>query len=137
MEEERERRIKSKYNSSLAIILRLDNLWKEANSHARREVFKKWNLDLDNIWRELARDLDDKDYDKFKAEFDDFDTKLAKTGDFIDQTPSGWKELSKEQIDMRSKQYKILSEKDLFLRRLENHIGKGTEWEEGDDDDFE
>ena len=39
--------------------------------------------------------------------------------------------------DKRAEQYKILNEKELFLKRLENELGKGTTFDDGDEDDFE
>lgn len=127
----------SKYNTGLAIIYRLDNLWKDANRHSRSGQYSQWDLDLDNIWRELARDLDDTEYGKKKIKFDEFTEKLVKSGKFYDSTPDGWKDLSKDEIKNRNKQYRVLTEKELFLKRLENHLGKGTAWSDESEDDFE
>lgn len=45
----------SKYNSGIAIIMRLDVLWKDTHVHSRSGQYYKWNLDLDRIWCELSR----------------------------------------------------------------------------------
>lgn len=127
----------SKYNSGVAIQIRLDELWKDANRHSRARQFDKWNMDLDNIWRELARDFDekedDKEYKKYKGEFDYFSTKLSEQGPFMDSAPAGWVDLNLDDKKKRRKHYDILQEKELFLKRLENHLGKGTAWDKGED----
>jgi len=40
-------------------------------------------------------------------------------------------------VENREEQYQILMDKQLFLARLENELGKGTTFGEGDEDDFE
>jgi len=127
----------SKYSSGVNILIRLDGLWKDANNHSRLGLFQKWNCDLDRIWCELARDLEETEYDEKKKDFDNFDTQLADLGNFEDNGDVGFQPLTKDQITKRNKHYKTLMEKDLFLRRLENSLGKGTTWDEGDEDDFE
>jgi len=127
----------SKYNSGIAQIYRLDTLWKDANRHSRKGQYNKWNLDLDNLWRELAKDINEKNYEEKKKKFDKFDRDLANEGQFYDNGKKGWEELDEPTIKKRNNQYKILNEKELFLRRLENEVGKGTAWDDGNEDDFE
>jgi len=126
----------SKYSSGVNIIIRLDALWKDVNNHARTGKFSLWNLDLDRIWCELARDLKE-NYEDKKKTFDIFDTKMVTIGNFTDKEPEGFKDVSPEDIKKRSQHYKILMEKELFLRRLENELGKGTTFDDGDEDDFD
>lgn len=146
MEENQE--LKSKYNSGVNILIRLDSLWKDANNHSRAGLYSKWNNDLDTIWSELARDLNEKEYQDskdedgkiikgYKSKFGDFDIELAKVGAFEDEIGNSFNPLTKEQIEKRQKQYRLLREKELFLRRLENHLGKGTAWEDEDGYDFD
>lgn len=135
----------SKYNSGVAIILRLDGLWKDTHKHSRAGFFYKWNQDLDRIWVELARDLDDSEYnDKrdgdnvvkegYKTKFDSFDKRLSDLKVPLKDTLSNdFENPSETDMEVRSKQYKILMEKELFLRRLENKVGKGTAWSEEED----
>lgn len=127
----------SKHSSGVSILIRIDGLWKDANLHSRAGLFSKWNTDLDVIWRELARDLDDSDYESKKTKFNKFDEDLVNSGNFKDTGNETFDGLSKSQVDSRSKQYKILNDKELFLKRLENKLGKGTTWDDGDEDDFE
>lgn len=148
MEEEKRT---SKHNSSVSIIIRLDFLWKDANRHSRLGHFADWNNDLDTIWRELARDLKDDEYKDqkekkegkdittkgYKSNFDAFDEEIKTSGRIEDSAGQGFNKLTEDQITTRAKQYEILNRKDLFLRRLENHLGKGTKFIDEDEDDFD
>ena len=134
---EENEQIKSKYSSGINIILRLDQLWKDTHLHSRNDLFYKWNNDLDCIWRELARDIKDNEYVDKKKGFDGFDTEIKKVGNFQDQTPNGFKKPDSDFWKKRDEHYKILMEKELYLKRLENELGKGTAYDEGDEYDFE
>lgn len=119
-------------------------------------MYYKWNEELDSVWLELARDLEQREYydldeknniihnpekdeDKiekrgFKSRFDRFESRLRPLLPFKDSSQKGFNSLTEEELKNRNKQYKLLMEKQLFLARLENEIGKGTSWEEEDDD---
>jgi len=135
----------SKHSSGVSIIIRLDQLWKNCHSYKRNGQYMKWNEELDSVWLELARDLkksgkedkdadEKKDYDKLKEKFDEFDDKISEIGQIIDAAPSGFAELPKNFVENRNKHYKALMDKQLFLARLENAVGKGTSWDDEDDD---
>lgn len=137
----------SKYNAGVAIQMRLDGLWKEANSFVLNEQYYKWNTVLDRIWSELARDIKvDEFKDKIKNniveikgygnQYKEFDEELLKLGKIVDTEPEGFKKITQNDLDKRRKQYSILMNKEIFLRRLENHLGKGTAWDDHDEDDF-
>lgn len=126
----------SKHSSGISIIIRIDGLWKDANIYSCSGLFSKWNTKLDVIWRELARDILSEDYKKTKEEFDKFDEQLVKTGPFKDTGSDSFDDVSKDDQTNRSKQYKILNDKELFLKRLENKLGKGTTFSDGEEDDF-
>jgi hypothetical protein len=132
----------SKYSSGINILKRIDELWKDTHKHSRTGEFSKWNADLDRIWLELARDLKDKPlkqelkFNTNKDLFDKFDTAIADLGDFEDNLNDSFNPISKEKIQKRNKQYQVLMNKQLFLARLENAIGKGTTMEDEDDDEF-
>jgi hypothetical protein len=141
----------SRYNAGVAIQIRLDLIWKDANFHARHGEYSKWNMDLDRAWCELARDIKDNEYedktikDKTgklikvlgnKSLFDSFDTRLGKLMPFKDDATDDFKKPTEEQKKKRNEQYRLLMEKELFLKRLENHLGKGTAFENEDEDDF-
>ena len=136
MEQEEDKKI-SKHHGSVSIIIRLDSLWRDTHAHSRNGLFSKWNADLDRIWCELARDLRNEGFKDKKELFDKFDEDLSKEGDFNDGGSEGFKKITKNEREKRAKQYKILMEKELFLRRLENELGKGTAYEDEDDYDMD
>lgn len=135
----------SKYSTGVNINIRIDQLWKDSHLHSRNGLYDAWNLDLDCIWSELARDFGDKEdkkkgiltYNQLKEKFDEFDARILEQGVISDKRPEGFKDLSEKQIEARNKHYKILREKQLFLARLENKLGKGTTYDTGDDDEVD
>jgi len=126
----------SKHSSGVSIIIRINGLWIDANSFSCSGKFSKWNTKLDVIWRELARDINRDEYNEMKKEFDSFDEKLTETGQFQDTGSDSFDDLPGISQENRSKQYRILNDKELFLKRLENKLGKGTTFSDGDEDDF-
>lgn len=84
--------------------------------------------------------LDEEKYNKvvnkkgYKTRFEAFERELKPLLPFSDLGGVGFEEPKSEQVEKRDKQYKTLMEKQLFLARLENEIGKGTSWEEEDED---
>ena len=107
----------SKYNSGIAQIYRIDNLWKDTHSHSRNGEMDKWNWDLDRVWVELAADL--KTDDKKVTAFNEINKTIAELKE----------KLSNKKIEVAkyfSEIYQRLMEKELFLRRLQNDVGKGT-----------
>ena len=127
----------SKHSSGVSILIRIDGLWKDANNHSRGGQFSKWNTDLDVIWRELARDFNNDDYEEEKKKFDEFDKGLVEIGRFNDNGSDTFNDEEIETINKRSKHYRKLNDKELFLKRLENKYGKGTTWSDGDEEDIE
>ena len=75
-----------------------------------------------------------------KEKFEELDKAVFENGDLIDNEESvsvGFQKPSSNLWKKRNDQYKALMAKDLFLRRLENHLGKGTAWDEEDEDGFD
>ena len=132
----------SKYSTGVSINIRVDHLWIDTHTHSRSGNYNAWNVDLDCIWSELSRDLKDKKgeknvYETKQKEFDKFDEEILKEGVIIDTKPSGFIKITDKQKVSRSKHYKILRRKQLFLTRLENTLGKGTTFDRNDDDDVD
>jgi len=134
----------SKFSSGLNIIMRLDVLWRNCQDFKRQGQYSKWNDELDTIWLELARDSSPEDYKDVKDDdgkimkgtkslFEEFDKKLKAQLPFNDAL-TGFKKPEPGIFTRRNEQYKTLMEKQLFLARLENKIGKGTSWGEQEDD---
>jgi len=126
----------SKHSSGVSIIIRIDGLWKDANIHSCAGQYAKWNTKLDVIWRELARDIKESEYETKKKAFDKFDKDLVDTGAFKDTGSDTFEDVDKKDAENRSKQYRILNDKELYLKRLENKLGKGTTFNDGEEDDF-
>ena len=126
----------SKHSSGVSIIIRIDGLWKDANINSCAGQYSKWNTKLDVIWRELARDILEADWKEKKEAFDKFDKELVDTEAFKDTGSETFEDVTKQDIENRSKQYRILNDKELFLKRLENKLGKGTTFHDGEEDDF-
>lgn len=152
MEEEKK---VSKFSSGINILMRIDFLWKNCHNYKRNGIYGKWNEELDSVWLELARDLKPEEYydldedekpiyennegkkvskKGYKSKFDSYEQELAKFMPFTDFGSTGFQKISKEAILNRIKQYKLLMEKQLFLSRLENEVGKGTSFAEQEDD---
>ena len=111
--EEQEQKL-SKFNSSIAILIRLDNLWKLSHSFVLRGDLIMWNWVLDRVFSELSADAKDKDFETFNG--------LSKKVETIDK------------IKEKNQLYTALFEKELFLRKLQNKQGKGETYDEEDDD---
>ena len=155
MEESEEKKI-SKFSSGINILQRIDFLWKNCANFKRAGRYSAWNEELDSVWLELARDLSPEEYydldnakkiiydnqkDKkqtetrgYKTQYDNFEVEMEKLMPFQDSGVQGFKKPSETDIKRRNKQYKLLMEKQLFLARLENKVGKGTSWEEEEED---
>lgn len=137
MNEEEIESKKSKYSSGIAKEIRRNKLWEDSNNHSRTGQFTKWNEDLDRIWCELSSDAEKKKlFDLRKVEFNKFDKALVEIGQFNDSIRSGFEKPNSNQTTIRSNHYKKLMEKEIFLRLLEEEVGKGTSWEEDDEDEF-
>jgi hypothetical protein len=124
----------SKYNSGIAKIYRMDGLWKNVNSNSVIGNFIKWNEFLDRVWCELSADIMPSDFNDKAEKFKEKDKAISDIGNFDDGLSDGFKSISKELLEKRSKHYKALIDKEMFLRRLENELGKGTAWDEGEDE---
>lgn len=144
----------SKYSSGVNILKRVDFLWQQCHNFKRTGQYRKWNEELDSVWLELARDLKEEEYydldseksiiypnekkevkiKGYKSKFDEFEEELKKLGKFADSGTTGFKKPDSNLMENRDKQYKILMAKQLFLARLENEVGKGTTWEDEEED---
>lgn len=104
--------LKSKYNSAVAQIMRLDNLWQMANYHALQGNLNKWNWVLDTLWRELASDA-----------LPDHLKLILKLNERIIEAKIN-----------RNRFYQMLQAKDIILRRIQNQQGKGSVYSDPNED---
>ncbi len=129
----------SKINSGMLQVFRLDFLWKEKIKFARLGLYNKWNDILDMVWCELAGDVKIKKKDKEDKVKNDFDKFSQLTKDYADTIKSNSNKRgfgNYEEVDLVNmvKQKKALMNKEIFLRKLQNTQGKGTAYDEEDDD---
>lgn len=140
----------SKFNSAALISLRLHNLWVDVNNHSRKGVYAMWNGDLDRLWCELAADVmpsqkkegendktvkKDSDNDKIIKAYNKIKEDVKEVHPIKNwKTSSGFEGINSDEQDSQLKQYEILMDKEIFLRRLQNKQGKGTAYIEEDDD---
>lgn len=119
----------SKYNSAIAQLYRMDDLFKDAHTHARNILYASWNEDLDRVWLELAPDAKEEDLEKIEL----INQQLFKLNLY-----SNLSKLKKKRPDLHSKlihfQKGKLMEKEKVLRELLNSQGKGTAYESDFDD---
>jgi hypothetical protein len=111
MQEGQEENKISKYNSAVAQLYRLDNLWQRCHEYRLIGNLSKWNDTLDCVWTELAAD----------------------TGSNITKT---YKKIKDDIIKYKSKRsqfYQVLMLKEIFLRKIQNKQGKGTAYQEDDE----
>lgn len=125
----------SMFNEGLYQIQRLHNLWLTANIQSRQPKttnYMEWRWTLDAIWRELSRDAiksysEDFDADKFDA--------VLKDNPWYKK----YLELDKD-VDAKTSirdKYIALTKLEMFLRSLQENLGKGSKWKNLDEDEME
>jgi len=124
----------SRINAAGIINVTLENLWRDCYSAMAKGDLVIWNRKLDAIWVLLGGDVvkGDKDDKKFQG----LETKIMNTG-ALNHKKSGFEQLKEDENVTMAKQYILLREKSLFLRRLQNSQGKGTAYKNDDDDDMD
>lgn len=122
----------SKYNSAVAQLQRIDALWQKAHTSASSGNYLLWNITLDKIWAELAGDISEND-SRIK-QFYAFTEKLGNAGLISREEIKGF---AQPKSQGKGKQYIILLEKEVWLRRLQNSQGKGTAYADEFEDDFD
>ena len=114
----------SEFNEAKYQIFRLHLLWLSCNNMANAGELEQWKWKLDTIWRELSPDAYKKD--KGKEDKDKFKTKIVQLNENITKAEKN-----------KSLLYKSLEEKEIFLRILQDDVGKGTKTRNIDDEDFD
>ena len=122
--------ITPKYDSTLGLIFRLNNLWAEADIPAKEGRYEDWNNVLDRIYNNLAyrektkivKDNDGKIIsmevdDKFNEEYQFLSRKVNHCKQLFFKAKGTTKGVSNKKI-VRSQWYKALNTKDIWLRRF-------------------
>lgn len=122
----------SVYNEGMFQIQRLHYLWAQANNQSRMGEYKRWLMTLHTIWRELSRDalkkesgkLTPGDYaevardNKWFAEYRTLNNTIAKASDL-------------------ESYYASICDLEIFLRSLQDAVGKGGKSKDEGEDDME
>ena len=124
----------SRINSAGLINITTENLWRESYSAMAKGDLLTWNRKLDALWLVFGGDTGKGSIEE--KEFLRIELELHKLGSLNHKT-YGFTTNQANVSTIIAKQYLILREKALFLRRLQNKQGKGTAYDSGDDDDFE
>lgn len=104
----------AKFNSMQAILYRINGLWFNFNTLILNGKLIQGNWVLDRLWGELV--ADSKPDDETKIE--EFKEKFKKLG----------------KVKKRDELYSFLTEKEEFLKKLQNKQGKGVAYEESVED---
>lgn len=124
----------SRINAAGIINITTENLWRDSYSALCKGDLVLWNRKLDALWLILGGDVkqdsdDDKKYRKI-------DMQIYLTGG-LSHKRTGFELFNDADSITMAKQYLLLKEKALFLRRLQNSQGKGTAYSDERDDDFD
>lgn len=98
----------SEFNEAIAQLKRIGELWTLCHLHRRRGNLIQWNVILDCIWMELIADSKDEDENKIN----EINKKIV--------------------INKNNRHYysQILTEKERFLRKLQEKQNKGSKKQE-------
>lgn len=109
----------SKYNEASLQIMRLHELWLEAENYSRKALLLKWKFVLDSVWRELFSDI----------------SKLPQTSSYFKRNHS----LKIKIINSKTKNelYYNLEKRHEFLKTIQDKCGKGGVYQALDSEDFD
>lgn len=122
----------SKYNSGFLVILRINELWKDANRYARNSQYSLWNEVLDRIWLELIGDIPPKDRKAKEEENKKLVLKYASSYISEDRSDNFKGKSINERMSLALRKAALM-EREAFLRILQNEQKKGTAYDEGID----
>ena len=125
----------SKYNSAIDQLRRIDEIYRHIIKNKRDSNFYLWNLNLDCIWSELVGDFEEKAPEEEKMI--SLNKKILEVSPLFSSAQTSFNKIPSDFITKKSQQYLALFEKEIFIRRVQNKLGKGTAWSSGDEDDFE
>ena len=121
--EEYKKELTSDFNEAKFQIYRLHILWLTCNTLSQAGKLEEWKWKLDTIWRELSPDAKQKDNsrekeDKYFKKIEGLNNKIAEATKSTDI-------------------YNALQEKEIFLRCLQEEVGKGSKKSSPDEEDFD
>ncbi len=99
------KKLVSEFNEASFQIMRLHELWLKSNLQSVKGDLIGWKWTLDSIWRELAADAKSIKNDKYSPRLKIINLRIA--------------------LAKNSQLYNALSEKHIFLKILQEDVGKG------------
>lgn len=124
----------SKINSAGLTNITLENLWRECYSALAKGDLTLWNRKLDAIWLVLGGDCKENDGDDKKIRT--LNLEIYNLGS-LNLKKVGFSKVPVNNQVNTAKQYLLLMEKSLLLRRIQNKQGKGTAYVRDDEYDFD
>lgn len=121
----------SKYNEGLLQIQRLHNIYCRCQTLSVEDKLTQWHYELQGIWRELSRDA---------SKLNINHSKIINTFDELIQTCFGYADGIAEPeytIINRPKLRKLLMEKEIYLRKIQDECGKGGSYKDESSEDWE
>ena len=124
--------VTSAFNSGVFQIQRLHDLWLRCNDYSRNGDFRQWRWCLDTVWRELSDDAA-KDAGIKPGEFE----KLGSNPWAVRYAALD----GAVQAALLTRGYRLLylslRDLEIFLRYLQDHVGKGSKRKDVDEDSFD
>jgi hypothetical protein len=117
-----ENKLISLFNDAALQIQRLNYIWQKCNNYAVSGNFISWNWQLDRAFVELSNDIWDEDKKMYSKEKGAWYQKIMDVDERIRE------ERNKKEL------YKLLMEKEQYLRRVQDLSGKGSKKREKEED---
>jgi len=115
----------SDFNEAKFQIYRLHILWLSCNALAQEGKLLEWKWKLDTIWRELSPDAISKDKGKENNTKETYTYRMKVLNGKIAEAQGN------------NAIYNAIQEKEIFLRCLQEEVGKGSKKSYEDEEDFE
>lgn len=124
--EETDNNVITDYNSASLMNMRIDEILKDVNKHKRNAQFSSWNADLDAFWCEVGADTEKGG--KEDNQIIELNKKISTASPIMNWSShsQGFKGLTSYQEILKNKQYLLLNEKEMYIRRLMSSQGKLT-----------
>ena len=116
-----------KLNSGEQVLLRMNDIWRKTHESIILNQYYNWDVLLDRAWCELVTLMDESEFDKYFSDYEELCNKISKLGtieDDFEKKTSGFSDISKEDSELRNKQYKQIMEKEIFLRKIQAKVEK-------------
>lgn len=129
-----EKQLYSDFNEAKLQIFRLHQLWSDCNQLSQTGQLTRWKWKLDSAWRELSTDARQRDGYNSYTEW--IKEGIKDKGSYL-SINSQINQLIAESQGEPTALYNALQQKEVFLRCLQEDVGKGAKRSSDEDDDLE